>query len=115
MSALATIDISLLSGTKLKETLEVPKELQLADKRPTEFHRMFRILHPEKGDERLVWDSRVLKEIRAAKDMFVNLIKKGLKPFKVGLDGKATAEVMTEFDASAEEVIFLPSALVTGG
>jgi hypothetical protein len=47
--------------------------------------------------------------------MFVNLIKKGLKPFRVGVDGKATSEVMDEFDPHAEEVIFLPQALVAGG
>jgi hypothetical protein len=78
-------------------------------------HFMFRILSQEKGDERLTWDSSSLRELQGAKEMFVNLIKKGLKPFRVGVDGKATSEVMDEFDPHAEEVIFLPQALVAGG
>jgi hypothetical protein len=47
--------------------------------------------------------------------MFIDLIKKGLKPFRVGRDGNATAEVMQEFDPTAEEVIFLPMKMVTAG
>lgn len=111
------IEFSALAGTTLKESIEVPDEITvLEDDQPVpENHFVFRILSPEKGDERLTWNSRSLMEIQAAKDMFVDLIKKGLKPFKVGVNGKATSEVMDEFDPSAEEVIFLPQALVAGG
>ena len=113
-----TIELTIIKGTKLKETIEVPAELHIVDDAgeiPATHNRMFRILSQEKGDERITWDSRSLADIRAAKEMFISFIKKGLKPFKVGLNGKATAEVMREFDPLAEEIIFLPQALVTGG
>jgi len=113
-----TIELTIIKGTKLKETIEVPAELHIIDDAgeiPATHNRMFRILSQEKGDERITWDSRSLADIRAAKEMFISFIKKGLKPFKVGLNGKATAEVMREFDPLAEEVIFLPHQLVAGG
>jgi len=112
-----SIEVPAVRGTSLRETVEVPDEIQILEdgQSPAEGHFCFRILDPLKGDERLTWDSRDFRQIKAAKDMFVNLIKKGLKPFKVGVGGKASSEVMSEFDPTAEEVIFLPQALVAGG
>jgi hypothetical protein len=111
-----TIEFTALANTSLKEQVAVPDGLHVVeDTVPPEHDRMFRILSPEKGDERLTWNSRSLAELQAAKQMFKDLIKKGLKPFKVGLDGAATSDVMHEFDPLAEEVIFLPQALVAGG
>lgn len=111
------IDISPLIGSDLKTTIEVPEDLTILESggNVPKYYGIFRILHPAKGDERLIWDSRSLKEIQAAKKMFVDLIKQGLKPFRVGVNGKATSEAMSEFDPHAEEVIFLPTALVVGG
>jgi hypothetical protein len=109
--------VTLISHTNIKEEVEVPEGITLM---PPGFevqshHRVFRILDPAKGDERLVWDSRNFIDIKAAREMFISLIKKGLKPFRVGLNGQASAEVMQEFDPLAEEVIFLPMAAVVGG
>lgn len=111
------IEIPVLAGSSLRDSVAVPSEIQILEdgQCPAAGHHCFRILDPLKGDERLTWDSRDFRQIKAAKEMFVNLIKKGLKPFKVGLGGKATSEVMDEFDPTAEEVIFLPHALVAGG
>lgn len=115
-AAPTTITIPVLRNTKLRETVEVPDGIQILEDEPVpDGHHCFRILDPEKGDERLTWDRQDFRQIKAAKDMFVKLIKKGLKPFKVGTDGKATSEAMSEFDPTAEEVIFLPQALVAGG
>lgn len=112
-----TIEFSALKGSSLKETAEVPSDLNILEDDQTipDGHYVFRILSPEKGDERLTWNSRSLAELQAAKQLFVDLIKKGLKPFRVGVDGEATSEAMSEFDPSAEEVIFLPQSLVVGG
>lgn len=115
-----TIDISPLSvggkATNLKETVVIPPGLQrMKGARPDEHHGVFRILHPEFGDERLTWDSRDFEQIKAAKKMFLDLIKKGLKPFMVGRDGKVSSKAMAEFDPRAEEVVFLPTKLVKGG
>ena len=77
---------------------------------------MFQIMNFKDGDKRVVWDSGSLAEIQAAKEMFDNLRKEGLMPFRVGVGGKASAEEMTEFDPLAEQVLFLPGKrLVAGG
>ena len=47
--------------------------------------------------------------------MFDACAAEGLVPYKVGVNGKASSEVMDEFDPYAEEVIFLPVAVVAGG
>ena len=109
---MSTIAISPIKGgnpiTEIETTLRVGETERPAD-------RMFRILDQAKGDERVVWDSSILDDIREAKRVFLELVKRGLKPFRVGINGQATSEVMSEFDPNAEEVIFLPQALVAGG
>jgi hypothetical protein len=112
-----TIELSTLANTTVKETIEVPDGIRIMEDEDVlpPNHFVFRILSQEKGDERLTWDSLSLRELQAAKQMFINLIKKGLKPFRVGINGEATSEAMSEFDPHAEEVIFLPQALVAGG
>lgn len=113
-----TIDVSPFSGNpQIQETLEVPESLQIlpdgAD--PAEGYSCFRILHPQKGDERISWDRRSPEQIREARELFLSLVKKGLTPFRVGPNGKASPTIMQEFDAGAEEVIFVPTSLVRGG
>lgn len=112
-----TIDVSLLMGSKLATKIEVPDGVQILEdgaEKPAN-HHMFRILHPLKGDERLCWDSTNFADIKGAKKMFVDLVEKGLTPYRVGTNGKATSEVMDEFDPTAEEVIFLAHQMVAGG
>ena len=75
----------------------------------------FRIMSQADGDKRVVWCRRVLAEISAAKKMFMDLLSKGMIPYKVGVDGAATSSVMTEFDPTAEEVIFMPVKAIAGG
>lgn len=117
LNQIRTIDISPLLGSKIKATLDVPDGVQILEdgaEKPAN-HHMFRILHPLKGDERLCWDSTNFADIKGAKKMFVDLVEKGLTPYRVGTNGKATSEVMDEFDPHAEEVIFLSHKLVVGG
>tara|TARA_R110000868_G_scaffold14070_8_gene65636 strand:- start:935 stop:1303 length:369 start_codon:yes stop_codon:yes gene_type:complete len=112
-----TINLTTLANSSVREEIEVPDGIHImtdVDEIPVG-HNMFRILSQEKGDERLTWDSTSLRELQAAKQLFVNLIKRGLKPFRVGINGMATSSVMDEFDPYAEEVIFLPQSLVVGG
>lgn len=75
----------------------------------------FRIMSPKDGDKRVVWCRRVIAEIKAAKKMFLDLISKGMIPYKVGVDGAATSQEMKEFDPTAEEVIFIPVRAIVGG
>lgn len=114
---LATIEVPVVRNSNVKENITVPKKLKvLKDKEPLQkWQRCFRFLTPKDGDKRIVWDSRDLSQIEEAKTMFDQCVTKGLVPYRVGTDGKATAEVMDEFDPEAEEVIFLPIAQVAGG
>jgi hypothetical protein len=110
------ISVPVLEGCKLREDVEIPSGLQILEDGPIPaHHHCFSIIDPDKGDERLTWDNRSLPSIADAKKAFVNLVLAGLKPFKVGLNGIATSDAMSEFDPLAEEVIFLPMAPVGGG
>lgn len=113
-----TIDVTVLLNTKCKASVEIPSKIKfLEDGQQLEKGRhCIRIMHPDKGDERLTWDSTSLIEIQQAKKLFINLVKQGLTPYHVGLNGQSSAKVMEEFNPHAEEVIFMPTAtLVAGG
>ena len=112
-----TLDITPLKGSKLKTSIDISEELSvLGDGESVPInHGCFRIMHPDIGDERITWDKSSLLQIRDAKELFIKFIKEGLTPYRVGTNGKASSEVMDEFDAAAEEVIFLPVSLCVGG
>ena len=116
-----TIDVSLFAsggkGSQASAPIEIPDELVLLEgkQEPKKGNGVFRILSPQFGDQRVTWDSASLQEINAAKKLFLDLVKQGLTPYKVGLDGKKTSEVMREFEATSEEIIFVPTKLITGG
>ena len=103
------VDVPILQGSVLTVPVAIPKPLRVLDGvEPPPKHGMFHIMNPRDGDKRIVWDSNSLAEIRAAKQMFDDLVKQGSQPFHVGTGGKATAKKMDEFDPMAEQVIFLP-------
>jgi hypothetical protein len=104
-----------IAGKSVK--LQVPESLDfLPDgKKPQSWQRCFRFLTPKDGDKRIVWDANDLDQINEAKRMFDDAIQQGLVPYRVGINGKATSEVMDEFDPEAEEVLFLPTNLIVGG
>lgn len=102
--------------TFTKKTLPIPDELRVTDGTcQADGDCVFRIMSQKDGDKRVVWNKFSIPEINAANQLFKDLIAEGMVPYKVGVDGKATSEVMTEFDATAEEVIFLPIRAVVGG
>ena len=111
------IEAQTVKGSRASVGIDVPENLRILEdgENPPEGFGVFRVMTPKDGDKRIVWDCRDMAQIGEAKAMFDKLIQEGLVPYKVGLDGKATSEVMDEFDPHAEEVIFLPVALVTGG
>lgn len=106
-----------------KQTYEVPDILQIIEKEAaldaaifgSGDYGCFRIMSQADGDKRVVWCRRKIAQIKAAKQMFMDLLSKGMVPYKVGVDGAATADVMTEFDPTAEEVIFMPVKAIAGG
>jgi hypothetical protein len=83
--------------------------------KPDDFEGIFRILDPDKGDERITWDTRDFVQIREAKKLFLDLVSRQFKPYKVGVGGKVSANVMQKFDALAGEVVFLPPNIIKGG
>lgn len=112
------IEISVLKNTKLTEKINIPELLEVLENpkdQPEKYHGVFRVITLKDGDKRIVWDKRDFAQIIDAKKMFDELLGKGLKPYKVGINGKPTAEIMNEFDQNAEEIIFLPRNMVAGG
>jgi hypothetical protein len=111
------IETPLVKNSNILENIGIPESLTiLKDKEtPKKGFHIFRILTAKDGDKRIVWDSRDIDQINDAKAMFDECVAKGLVPYWVGTNGRATSEVMDEFDAEAEEVIFLPIAQVMGG
>jgi hypothetical protein len=112
------IEFNPVKGSELKGSITVSEKLQiLKDKeQPKAGWRCFRVLTPKDGDKRVTWDSADLDQINEAKLLFDQLIQEGLVPYRVGVNGNATSEVMDEFDPDAEEVIFIAvAAAVTGG
>jgi len=114
------LETNVIEFGNLKTKIEVPPELtilggdEVMEVAP-KGHGMFRIMTAKDGDKRVVWNCAVLQEISAARKMFMDCVKEGLVPYRVGTDGKPTSEVMDEFDPEAEEVVFLPVRLVRGG
>jgi len=110
------LEITVIAGSKLNDRVRIPDSLNILDKAlPAAGHGVMRVLTIKDGDKRVTWDARSFEQITDAKAMFDDLVSKGQVPYKVGLNGKATSEVMTTFDPHAEEIIFLPVALLTGG
>jgi predicted deacetylase len=60
------------------------------------------------GDDRLTWDKRFIDQIKEARDKFYELVAKGYRAFSLKVDGTKKEELMTQFDPSVEEVLFVP-------
>ena len=116
------IEVSLMKAgnqpTRLMKQIEVPSCLGLmsdpAEQPPVGFGCM-RIPTMKDGDKRVVWDKLDLQQIAEAQLTFNKLIAEGLKAYRVGVDGRKTAEEIDEFDPHAEEIIFVQMAVVVGG
>ena len=92
-----TVDTYVIENRKIESVnIDLGDMKVLADgEEPKAGHRIFRILNSTDGDKRLVWNSRIFEEIKAAKKMFNKLLKSSLRPFKVDPSGKKTPEIMT--------------------
>lgn len=117
MNTLEKLEVFPLQSGSIKETITVPPHLTILDSKakvPTGKH-VFRILTVKDGDKRIVWDRMNIAEIMDARALFNKLLATGLKPFKVDPSGKKTNEVLKEFDATSEEIVFAPIAAARGG
>lgn len=109
-----TIEVQPIKGSKLISQIEVDLPTLGVDEEVPADCGIMRIIN-SKGDDRIAWNKFHLGEINEAKKAFDELVAQGLVPYRAGTDGKATSDVMDEFDPAAEEVIFMPIALVAGG
>lgn len=60
------------------------------------------------GDTRTIWDPNVKEEVKAAKDQFDALKKKGYLAYRVNPDDGSKGQVMREFDPKAGKIIMQP-------
>lgn len=112
-----TIDVPIVRGNKSGTPVLIPDNLTILEgtDEPEQGAPSFRIMTARDGDKRITWFRGSLAEIRAAKKLFMDLVKQGMVPHRVGPNGKASNEVMRRFDAKAEEILFLPMRAVVGG
>jgi len=66
-----------------------------------------RVMDVDAGDLKVIWDKDKPDEIKAAKDQFNSLLKKGYFAYKVKKDGSGGAKI-EEFDEKAEKIILSP-------
>lgn len=64
------------------------------------------------GDSKIIWNPDNAEEVKAAKEHFGSLIKKGFKAFRGKDDGEKGASV-TDFDPSIRRLIMVPP--IVGG
>jgi hypothetical protein len=118
-----TIEIPLLTygseGKPSKATakIDIPDSLGILDhdEPVPQDCGMFSILTEADGDKRVVWNTLSIPEINDAKEMFNNLIAKGMTAFAVGLDGQQTSRELKFFEATAGEVVFAPARALRAG
>jgi len=61
----------------------------------------------EEGDTKVIWDPENTDEVKAAKDQFKALIKKGFRAFKVKKSGDKGRRIKS-FDPDAGRIIMVP-------
>ncbi len=116
-TAIADADRMLRTIEHAREMVEIPPELTILEdgQNPEPGQVCWRFLSQKDGDKRVVWNSGSIPEINAAKEMFQELVSQGMTPYRVEPGGGASPRVMDEFDASAEEVIFMPTKMIAAG
>jgi hypothetical protein len=57
------------------------------------------------GDTRIMWDPRNPEEVDTAKAAFKKAKEQGMLAYRVGEEGDATGEVITEFPKKAGKII----------
>ena len=71
-----------------------------------------RILDPEAGDLKVIWDKDNADEVSAARAQFESLINKKFTAYSVDKKGEAGKKI-DSFDPSAEKIIMIPR--IVGG
>ena len=113
----ATLEIPTIKGSRATVSIPAPNLGELDDPKatPPSGFGCFRVMTEKDGDKRYTWDRHDFAQIQEAKAFFDKCVAEGLVPHRVGVGGKATADIMVEFDPLAEEIVFIPVKMVTGG
>jgi hypothetical protein len=92
-----------------RRKIQIPDELHIQDDvLPVGKNDiLFRILDPEEGDHRIIWDSLNFNEVRAAAALFEQLQKEGMVAHIIDADGNVTDDTAAIFDPTSEEVMML--------
>jgi hypothetical protein len=117
MSIANVIDLTPIRGGNTKQ-LEISPILQTLDDPaalPPKGFCCMRIPTEKDGDKRVIWDKNDLEQIAEAELTFNRLLAEGMEAYRVGVDGKKTAEKIHGFDPHAEEIIFVQLQMVAGG
>ena len=114
------IEIYPIKGSNVSVKIPIPDGLGVGTGIPWstiegKLYGVMRVMTPKDGDKRITWNNQDFAQIRQAKETFDRLVLEGLVPYRVGIGGRATSEVMPEFDPYAQEIVFLPISLVMGG
>lgn len=92
--------------TNIKKEMTVDKLHLLEDQQEVPAgYGLFRILHQDFGDKRLIWDASDFAQISEARQMFKDLVSQGFVPYIIDKKtGEPTQMPMAEFNPLAEEV-----------
>lgn len=67
-----------------------------------------RILDPKAGDLKVIWDAENPDEVKAAREQFDSLRKKGYMAWDVGARGRKGDNEIKTFDPNLEKMIITP-------
>lgn len=80
------------------------KSFKVLEKALSETQFSMRIIN-DTGDELVIWDSNIKKEVKEAGKLFEKYLNKGWKAYAINDDGTKGIRIVS-FDADLEEVVF---------
>ena len=80
------------------------KAFKVLEKALSDTQFSMRIIN-ETGDELVIWDSNIKKEVNEASKLFEKYLKKGWRAYAINDDGTTGIRIVS-FDSDLEEVIF---------
>ena len=116
-----SLTVAGIANSKIKTDIET--NLPTLETEKPEGFGMFRILHQEHGDKRLIWDPTDFVQINEAKKLYRDLIAEGFVPYYIDpKTGETTSMPMDEFDSQVgevfleeREIIMVPMQHAVGG
>ena len=88
MSTVArTLEIDVIANSRVKKEFDIPEPLGLLEgDQENNDNCVMRIINQRDGDKRITWNSENFASIRAAKELFDELLQQGFVPYVVSQD-----------------------------